>query len=422
MAFRGWVPTVNGRLSFKLIGQTRYPQEAEYANASTVSHSYILAIQTRNLSDVLFERVLGRLFGISGRFDFVFAARSRHGTPDSRLIGRVYVTRADGKKRIEESAGLADHLKLLRDLHYRDPDGPARADYLASHEHLRDNCDVFADVVLQRNGFFMVSRVCWQDGEFQRRSASFASHEGDDIDRAIGDQIYFFVRDLAHQHQHHGPDADTIITTVPQAGDSLKWCGHIVYGLYHHVIVAKRKADPVEHVRVLGVLAYLRSFKRIVEDAAQERSQQSALPKFDDDATKESITATKNYIELLAVRRKQGSDEFRTVLFTVTATALTLVSFISGFAEEKAKPIPPMQELANFLKENAYVCFAPLAIVVVWWLSSWVIRPRYDFKRDVLRLSIVNRNVAGLILIVASVLVAVFGLANLWPALTAMSK
>jgi hypothetical protein len=266
----------------------------------------------------------------------------------------------------------------------------------------------------------LVTRVRWNDPEFEESSHAFAAGEGDDIERAIADQIYFFVRDLAHQHQHHGPDADTIITTVPQRGDSLKWCSTIVYGLYHHVIVAKRKADPIEHVRVLGVLAYLRSFKRIVDEVAASRGQLTNLHGFDDEATKESITATKNYIEVLALRRKQGSDEFRTILFTVTATALTLVSFISGFASKDVAPLPPMLELANLLKLHAYVCFVPLALVLIWWLSSLLLRPRYDFKRDVVRLSVANRTVSGAILIGLCLIIACTGCWFAWPAIASI--
>ena len=79
MHYRGWVPTVNCRLSFRIIGQSNFPTRSSYRNILTKNHGYVLAIQRRNLSDVLFAGIVERLLGVSGKFDFVIAARVRRG-------------------------------------------------------------------------------------------------------------------------------------------------------------------------------------------------------------------------------------------------------------------------------------------------------------------------------------------------------
>lgn len=416
MSFKGWVPTVNGRLSFKIIGETRHPTEAHYANASTKTHQYVLACQDRNLSDVLFDRLLSKLLRVDGHFDFVFCSRARRRRADAVLIGRVYVSKG-GKAGLRQIPGIDEALDGLRSLDFDAGNSAARSLYLQAHIILARAADFYADVILHRNGLIGISRITWKSPEVFANSLSYAEQTGTDLDQSIADQIFYFVRDISHQHQHHGADADTITSTVRSKDAGIAWAADIVFSLYYHIITIKRRSDPIDHVRVLGVLAYLRSFKNIIKRVEDEKKLSAGIPPFDDDATKESVTATKNYIELLSTRRRQKSDSFRTVLFAVTATALTLISFISGFASPEARPIPVMQELANFLRTNAYLCFLPLLILVGWWISNITLADRYDFKRDVIRLTLVNRSVSAVIIIGLALLIAWLAFSWGWPAL-----
>lgn len=405
MSFKGWVPTVNGRLSFKIIGETRHPTEAHYANASTKTHQYVLACQDRNLSDVLFDRLLSKLFRVDGHFDFVFCSRARRRRADAVPIGRVYVSRGGKKTGLRHIPNFNEAVEEFRSLDFESGDSTARRLYLQTHIVLAQAADFYADVILHRNGLIGISRIMWKSSEVFGNSLSYAKETGTDLEHSIADQIFYFVRDISHQHQHHGADADTITSTIRTTDAGIAWAADVVFSLYYHIITIKRRSDPIDHVRVLGVLAYLRSFKNIIERVEEEKKLSAGIPTFDDDATKESVTATKNYIELLSTRRKQKSDTFRTVLFAVTATALTLISFISGFASPEARPIAPMQDLANFLRINAYFCFIPLLIVVGWWISNVTFADRYDFKRDVIRLTLVNRTVSAVVIIGLALLI-----------------
>ena len=417
MNFKGWVPTVNGRLSFKIIGETRHPTEAHYANASTKTHQYVLACQDRNLSDVLFDRLLSKLLRVDGHFDFVFCSRARRQRADAMLIGRVYVSKGGKKTGLRHIPGFNEAVEELRSLDFEAGNSPARRLYAEAHSILTQAADFYADVILHRNGLIGISRITWKSSGVFANSQSYAEETGTDLEHSIADQIFYFVRDISHQHQHHGADADTITSTVRTTDSGIAWAADVVFSLYYHIITIKRRSDPIDHVRVLGVLAYLRSFKNIIKRVEEEKGLSASLPPFDDDATKESVTATKNYIELLSTRRRQKSDSFRTALFAVTATALTLISFISGFAEPEVRPIPIMQELANFLRTNAYFCFLPLLILVSWWISNVTFADRYDFKRDVIRLTLVNRSVSAVVIIALAILGGWLAYYWGWPAL-----
>lgn len=220
--------------------------------------------------------------------------------------------------------------------------------------------------------------------------------------------MYFFVRDICHQHQHHGADADTIITTQKDKNNDFHWANNIIYGLYLYMINAKRRSETLEQVRVLGVLAYVKAFKKIIDLRTHQRSLPASVPQFDDASLAESIDATKNYIELVHSRREQRIEQSRTVVLAVGAGLFSLFTFISGFADPDVKAPQYIINTANFLKNNALLSLSPVAIMIMWWASSRIVRPKYDFKRDVIRLAIINRSVFVVGLVVVAIILMHF--------------
>ncbi len=391
------MPTVNGRLSFKLIGETRYPSDAEYANSADASHLYVAALQRRQLSDVLFEPFLGPLFGYSGHFEFVLCARARRAptSPDSKLIGRIFLFHrrnfvATGAQDIFKS-----HIQYIRSLDPGANNSSLKQQYLSLSQELVGRCDLHMDIVLNRDGILRLSRLKWANKQLKRNTEEFADEISFDLEHNITDQIYFFIRDLTHQHQHHGNDADTIITTQRQSKpDDWNWALEIMYSLYFHIITVKRKEIPSEHVRALGILAYLQSYKSIVERRIENCGSTVKLPKFDDAASKESIKATKDYIDFKLNEQKRNSDNQKAFLLWFLATTFTVVNFTVGFADKSLEPHATVSLVANFLKTNAFILPLLALGALVYFISNLITRPRYDFKRDVVRLSITDRRFA----------------------------
>ncbi|MER9654495.1 hypothetical protein NKJ26_13380 [Mesorhizobium sp. M0152] len=407
LSLKGWVPTVNGRLSYKIIGESRHPTMAEYANVGTPEYQFVLAIQSRNTTDVLFHWLLAKFFQISGDFNFVFCARARRGSksPDDPLIGRIYVVRPGSDSSIQLKEKMQGWLHSLRSAEY----GVEKAElcklFGSLHLELTNICDLRANVILHRNGMISISKMSFSDDEIYQNSLQYANNDHVEIESLWADQLYYFVRDISHQHQHHSPDADTMITTYRVRGRSMDWCNRVIYALYFYIINSKRRLEPTEQVRVLGVLAYLNSFKQVATEQAALSNLPLKMPAFNDQATKDSINATKSYLDLKFSEKKQNSDKYRTVLFTVAATLLTLVNFVSGFASPNVEPAKWVGDLANFVKVNAYICLAPPAIIMVWWLSDMFLVPNYEAKRDAVRLGFANRRVFAAVLIPLSILI-----------------
>ncbi|AVA19772.1 MULTISPECIES: hypothetical protein [unclassified Rhizobium] len=385
------------RLSYKLIGETRYPSNPEYVNSSDGSHLYVAAAQSRQLSDVLFEPFIGRLFGYSGRFEFVFCARSRRTlpSPDSKLIGKVFVFHQETFSKSGARESFRSSVQSMRTLDPGAMNVGLKQQYLELSQSMLARCDFHMDVVLNRDGVITLSKLKWSDSELRRNTEEYTDTIEFDLEHGIADQIYFFVRDLTHQHQHHGNDADTIITTQRQAkSDDLRWCLEIMYSLYFHIITVKRKENPSEHVRALGVLAYLQSYKTIIQRRIDSVGYPLVLPEFDDASSKESIKATKDYIDFKLNEQKRNSEIQRSFLLWVVAIAITVMNFTISFADKSLPTNPFILSMANFLKTNAFVIPALAIIALIYYASNLIVKPRYDFKRDVVRLSIAGRGVA----------------------------
>lgn len=410
MLYKGWVPTVNGRLSFKLIGETRYPTEPEYVNSGDDTHLYVVALQSRQLSDVLFEALLGPLLGYSGDFECILSARARKApsSPDSKLIGKIFLFH---RKTFGDSGAKGLFEASIRSMRHLDPGAgnpSLKPQYISLNKELGTRCDLSLDIVLNRDGVVAISHICWNNRTLEQNTTDHAVTIDFDLEHGIADQMYFFVRDLTHQHQHHGSDADTIITTQRQTKpDDMAWSLAIMYSLYYHIITVKRKENPTEHVRALGILAYLQSYKTIIKRRSASVNSNFSLPEFDDPSTKESIKATKDYIDLKLSEQKRNSDNQKAFLLWVVATIFTVVNFTVGFADKSLQPSPIVLAIANFLKTNAYVLPLLALLALIYFVSNLITKPRYDFKRDVVRLSIANRSVT----IVAAVVIGLLFLA-----------
>ncbi|MBB3388613.1 hypothetical protein FHT82_001336 [Rhizobium sp. BK275] len=264
--------------------------------------------------------------------------------------------------------------------------------YLALSQTLLSRCDMYMNVVLNRDGVVTLSHLTWGNSRLERNTEEHAIEIGFDLEHGIADQTYFFVRDLTHQHQHHGNDADTIITTQRQEKpDDLSWCLEIMYSLYFHIITVKRKGNPTEHVRALGILAYLQSYKNIIKRRKDLVQPTLVLPEFDDASSKESIKATKDYIDFKLNEQKRNSDNRKSFFLWVLATIFTVVNFTVSFADKALPPNPTVASVANFLKTNAYVLPMMAIAALIYLVSNLISKPRYDFKRDVVRVSIAGR-------------------------------
>jgi hypothetical protein len=159
--YAGWVPTVNGELSFRHIGESTNPTPAIYSNATTDQERIVLAYQHRPLSDVLFGRPLQWLLRFEGSFYFVLATTSVGPPGDTdEMRGQIYIYKTKGDWVQNGRRSIRPRLRRIRDLALSldiDRYAQMRTLYQEAVNDLQRTADIDLKFVLFRSGetFFL---------------------------------------------------------------------------------------------------------------------------------------------------------------------------------------------------------------------------------------------------------------------------
>ena len=414
--YAGWVPTVNGRLSFRHIGESRHPKPSVYANialrAITPQHRVILAFQKRPLGDTLFYLVTDFVAGVSGSFWFVLAANSpREATESNEIAGTIYIfkSRDDWKEKAKNQVRTS--VRMLHSL--QSSLSPERErEMLGVYEGAKDTLHRTADITtefrLTRNGEAYFSAPVFLDPDLEYASVGYANSMAQDLGKWVADQSYFFLRDICHLHQHHDRAEDTILILQERDDGDLEWRKRVIYSLYFYIIRAKRTARAPFLIRALGVQAYCQSFKRICAPLFRA-APDFKVPHFNDLALTQSLRARIEEESLIrqiddtnAIRRATTGANWRMYVLTV---ALIVATIIAALAPELVKN-PLLSGFANLLAPVILPIFECFIVGVTFCFI--VTSERMLRWRDTLEISNVHRRAANIITLVVGLAVAGF--------------
>lgn len=392
-SYVGWIPTVNGRLSFRHIGDTRHPSESIYANLDLPDGRVILAYQRRPLSDVLFPQIIHPYNDITGDFWFVLMGRSNADPIEADLItGKVAIykskedwrTKADQKVRFHVGDINAQRFSL-------DPDRAeqVKLSFDRATEIVRSTADILLEFEIQRDGTIYCSKPSFAENALEAASVEFAQSEGLDLRRWVADQCYFFLRDASHTHQHHEPTSDTILILQDYLqDDDVEWRKRIVFSLQYAIIRFKRDDlnEQASH-RALGILAYCRSFKACCDE--KKKNDYSTFPSFNDDALELSLTAKANEISarLQAIANLQSKQMARASALRTIALAFfaIIVAIIAILIQPRINPedkltFPTLYKASTFAADNffSFIGMGAIIVIVTWVLthSEWTTSTR----------------------------------------------
>lgn len=262
--FVGWVPTANGRLSFRHVGEARHPSVCHYSNVGAPSSvRFIVAHQRRDLNDFLFAGLIKRFVRKSGVFHFLLVCRSGPvcNKLDS-LAGQVLVFLPSEKwKGIERD--LSQLINTVNDRRVANgySDVEMQREFQRAQALVEGAADLTIDFLLWRDGQIHLSQPRFLDSDIRENSVQYAKQSGATFLKWAADQAYFFIRDLCHVHQHHENNVDTIMTL--QSIADTNWRDHIIYSLHNYIIRLRRGGRPSDLYRANGVLAYAQSFEGI---------------------------------------------------------------------------------------------------------------------------------------------------------------
>jgi preprotein translocase subunit SecG len=378
----GWIPTVNGRLSFRHVGDTRRPTESIFANIDAGPERVIIAYQRRPLSDILFPRIIHWTQDISGDFWFTLTAKSNNSPLlADRITGKIHVfkSREDWRDLADQTLRAAiRNLGRLRFSGQTDVPAQANLEFDRARQLVEQYADIEIEFDLERDGEVAFSQPTFKEAALQRASEQFAANDGHNIRKWVADQCYFFLRDSAHAHQHHEPTSDTILILQDRGQDDIQWRKNVIYSLHYAIIRFKRDPDARSALRAMGILAYCKSFIDCCK--AKLGDNYEGFPAFNDDALLLSLQAKANEISVAEqiIANRQGTSlakaaASRTIVLAFVAIVVATVAILiqPRISNDDRANFPLLFQVSTFAAENFFNFLAASTIVIaVTWITT----------------------------------------------------
>ncbi|MEQ8266145.1 MAG: hypothetical protein RH982_03040 [Parvibaculum sp.] len=441
--YAGWLPTANGRLSFRHIGEAEHPSPSIYANVATERDRIILVYQERDFGDVLFPSIL-HFFGINGRFWFAIAAKSNDIPSESdSLSGTIYIYKSKSDWRSSGESAIRPKIYAINEISRSElpprRDTEITACFNAAKGDLATTSDIRVAFSLKRDGEAYFSKPKFLDEQLEEASAEYATSLGHDFTKWIADQAYFFLRDITHRHRHHEPSEDTILILQNRDDDEFSWRRKILYSLHYQVIRAKRFSNTYSITQAMGILAYANSFYRVCErklhstprynickSALQPASDE--IPRFNSEEMLLSINAQIKQNDLVQSAQLVSATNRLSKATNIRTFALSLAAIIVGlmltFIEPRIGPDGDATELKAYGDVIEANFPQLLGAVALFYLVVWTFTTHrfYEWRKDLLEMANVQRKKSILLLSSAGILVAVVTFHLGYDAISAMAK
>lgn len=385
-------------MSYQDIGNVRHSSRPIVANVTNRQYRRIVVYQKRWLLDnpfinLFFSRPLplfvkefmARLFlRVTGTFWILCIAEHQRTIPPCRgpndpsqthpLCGQLFLFDRNGWKGKVETA-VRETQRLLGD--NSDQNQRTTMD-------LRDLCqeyaDAYTDFTLTRNGTVTLTLP-----EERFRIQTFAPNQ-------VASQLYFFLKDISHEHIHHPPTTDTLTALYPietmakGTEDDITWRYETLSRLYRNVLRYSRGAHPSSYDNAVGILAYAETFRHISMESLKNCSPDGKpwdfFPLLQQNALERSIRANKEARVSRLQHDKERRNRAGTFLFSIIGTVIGYAGLIRLTKDSMngVKVDKGLVTIATYLLEN------PLRIAVSLFLVYYM----YAYLTE--RLSIGDRH------------------------------
>lgn len=371
MNFSGWVPTVTGHLSFSILGMGSFPNKcirSEFVDGFAV-------LQKRDLLDVLIpyaddssvlsffrEKMSNWMLRISGQFTFLMVANWPEEGKDC-CSGRILmIANSQAKSAVK---GIKNRLRTVE----RDKLTKDELEKIAEHD-----CCYCAEFTLERKGKLTIS-VEPQESETST------------IDTLLANQAFYFVKDVAHVHQHHDPKHDAITEMTLIESDNEAWMQHTSYSLYRAIIRYKRFRSEKALFRASGVLAYTKAFQT-------NYPTKEGAKKFAHEELEQSLEVSRAELQHFDQKRIASIETFRNFFFALFGLAIS-VSYLSRLANPADVVVDPrVVQFAALLAQYPLHAVGSTVLASAFWMIithqiepadneivTWVARLFQNFRR-----------------------------------------
>jgi hypothetical protein len=390
---RGWIPNVAGRLSFKHIGDTRFPSPCTTLNFPDQQGYAMVIAQQRTTEDQLvapwfYEYCTG--FDLSPTFVFVGVSQPEGTDKTGKLVGKVFVFFSKIWKKpppkTDQSEVKRSPKQVIGDLVRqiaREPD-----DYEIRGSKLRQHIDIIKGELLLSNAF--VVDVCvFRSGLVELEPGSLGDKllvkdssgskvclsESPKMIRFYCDQAFFFLKDIAHKHRFHAPRADNIVN-LSDADTDAEWAKNIHYKLHRKVVSLRRDHDPLSLMSALGVLTYLKAFERIL---IAEKAGPRDL--FETSTSKDGLLSINNYnyAEMAdSIKASLEGAKWRRIQLNILVVAFPTLLFylVSASGKDSAIQKSVGDVISGMISsfEAALIFFISLFVFSLWMYGVFRLR------------------------------------------------
>ncbi|MCF8470311.1 MAG: peptidoglycan-binding protein [Parvibaculum sp.] len=263
-------------------------------------------------------------------------AETMDAPPDRQtlLVGQMFIL---DRKNIWPQR-VREHVRQARDqlqAYQYTADSPSIEDHFGSStEEVKRvcsiNCYFQASFSLHRSGvvdLFVDSEMQVSD---QAPSLPTEQAHRTHVQHILAAQLFFFLKDIGHRHQHHDARTDTIVDLydVSDEGNDLNWRLGTLYSIYRRIISNKRMRSVNAHFSSLGLLAYAKAFKHVCMEQLPPWLH-GRLPTFYDDALEESVRASELDMEHKSRVKQERSETRRNVNIAAFGFAFSLLGLLS---------------------------------------------------------------------------------------------
>lgn len=331
--FKTWLPTVSGRLSFSAIGRANRRPRVDSVNKSDGMSRYLICAQRRNLSDALLPDWLSnRWMGQTGTMWFVAVAHSidHNMRPNEKFAGHLFLFHNEARWNEYARALVKEaQANLARFDEHRGGQIRTLAKYFdktfrLTTELLTTNASFYTNFELKRNGETIIA---FDDSgslseDAPRRPSTMCY-------QYLCSQLFFFLRDISHRHQHHDYTTDTVIDLheIPISGDDIQWRDAVLGDLLRRVIANKRVRNERAIFHSSGIIGYAEAFVRVCKESLGQNDDCLCLRQ-DFSPLQTSLRAAQDELALERDKRRRITDFVRTTLLAVFGTLFSVASLL----------------------------------------------------------------------------------------------
>jgi hypothetical protein len=227
-----------------------------------------------------------------------------------------------------------------------------------------------------------ISRTGTTDIKFDEASLLYPAspHLGQPLlIKKLASQIFFFLKDVGHHHQHHDNRTDTIVDLQPATGpinQDIKWRVDTLYNIYRRVIYYKRQSDRATFNDCLGLIAYSQAFRKISEEEL-EKELIKQLPAYYSEQVIQSIEATQSKIERSLDEERNHADKVSNILLASVGLIIGYVGLMQFTGPRTEKYAPILDRILKFLLQHPIYSVTIYLVLLI--LAPWIWTKRKIF-------------------------------------------